>query len=153
MGVETLALMALTGASTGFQAYGASQAQGYQAAVAERNALVAKTAAAQTDTQLREELNRTLSNISAVRASAGVGLNSPTTGAVMDEQRRIADRERRIRVGNLEAQGRASEDEARFRRSAAQTALLGGGLDAVTGMAKIGYGGMKASTGPNYTIY
>jgi len=141
MGAETLALAALTGASTGFKAYGESQAQGYAAAVADRDAMVAKTQAAQTDTQLREELNRTLSNIGAGRASAGVGLNSPTTGAVLDEQRRVADRERQIRVGSLDMQAAAKRDEAQFRRASANMALYGGGLDAVTGMAKIGYAG------------
>ncbi|MFG1247266.1 hypothetical protein [Xanthobacter flavus] len=137
----TVGLMALQGASSMFGAYGQSQGQRYQAAVAERDAMVAKTQAAQTDTALREELNRTLSNIGSIRASAGVGLDSPTTQAVMDEQRRVSDRERRTRVENLNIQANAKRDEAAFRRSAANMALVGGGLDAVTGMAKIGYGG------------
>lgn len=141
MGAETLLLAGLTGASTMLSAYGQSKAQGYQAAVAERDALVAKTQAAQTDTQLREELGRTLDAISSVRASSGAAIDSPTAMAVMDEQRRVGDRERAIRVGSLEMQARAKEDEARFQRSAARMSLLGGGLNAVTGMAKIGYGG------------
>ena len=141
----TLTMLALAGASAGFNAYGQSQAQRYAATVAERDAMVAKTQAAETDTQLREEMNRTLARISTIRANATVGLDSPTTQAVMDEQRRIADRERRIRVGNLDMEARAKRDEAAFRRSAANMALVGGGLDAVTGMAKIGYGGMKSS--------
>lgn len=139
-----LTMMALTGASAGFKAYGESQAQNYQAAVAERDAMVAKTQAAQTDTALREELNRTLARIGTIRASANVGLDSPTTQAVMDEQRRISDRERRTRVENLDIQANAKRDEAAFRRSAANMALIGGGLDAVTGMAKIGFGSMKS---------
>lgn len=61
----------------------------------------------------------------------------------MDEQRRVSDRERRIRVDNLDMEANAKRDEAAFRRSGANMALVGGGLDAVTGMAKIGYGGMK----------
>lgn len=153
MGVETLALAALTGLSTGVKAYGESQAQGYAAAVAERDATVAKTQAAQTDTYLREELQRTLGNISAIRASSNVGTDSPTTAAVMDEQRRVADRERRIRVGNLEMESRAKQDEARFRRSAAKMALFGGGLEAATGMAKVGYGGMKSSSSSGTSWY
>ena len=139
-----LTMMALTGASAGFKAYGESQAQNYQAAVAERDAMVAKTQAAQTDTALREELNRTLARIGTIRASANVGLDSPTTQAVMDEQRRVSDRERRTRVENLNIQANAKRDEAAFRRSAATMALVGGGLDAVTGMAKIGFGSMKS---------
>lgn len=139
----TLSVMALTGASAGFKAYGESQAQRYAAVIAERDAMVAKTQAAQTDTALREELNRTLSNISSQSASAGVGLDSPTRQAIMDEQRRVSDRERRIRVDNLNMEANAKRDEAAFRRSAANMALVGGGLDAVTGMAKIGYGGTR----------
>lgn len=144
MAAETLALAALTGISTMAVAYGQSQSQGYAAAVAERDATVAKTQAAQTDTYLREELKRTLGNISAIRASAGVGLDSPTTAAVMREEQRVSDRERRIRVANLQIEGRAKEDEARFRRSAAKMTLFGGALDSLTGMAKIGYGGGKS---------
>lgn len=139
-----LTMMALTGASAGFKAYGESQAQNYQAAVAERDAMVAKTQAAQTDTALREELNRTLARIGTIRASANVGLDSPTTQAIMDEQRRVSDRERRTRVDNLNIQANAKREEAAFRRSAANMALVGGGLDAVTGMAKIGFGSMKS---------
>jgi len=141
----TLALAALTGLSGAAKAYGDSQSQRYAAAAAERDAMVAKTQAAQTDTQLREELNRTLSRVSTIRASSNVGLDSPTTGAVLDEQRRIADRERQIRVGSLDMQAAAKRDEADFRRASANMTLYGGGLDAVTGMAKIGYGGMKPS--------
>lgn len=137
----TASLMALQGASSLFKGYGESQGQGYQAAVAERDAQVARIQAAQTDTQLREDLNRTIANIGSIRASAGVDANSPTTMAVMDEQKRVADRERRIRVGSLEMQATAKDSEAAFRRSAAKTALIGGGLDALTGMAKIGFGG------------
>ena len=144
MNPAAITMMALTGASAGFKAYGESQAQTYQAAVAERDAMVAKTQAAQTDTALREELNRTLARIGTIRASANVGLDSPTTQAVMDEQRRVSDRERRIRVENLDIQANAKRDEAAFRRSAANMALVGGGLDAVTGMAKIGYGSIKS---------
>ncbi|QRG10178.1 hypothetical protein EZH22_30325 (plasmid) [Xanthobacter dioxanivorans] len=139
-----LTMIALTGASAGFKAYGESQAQNYQAAVAERDAMVAKTQAAQTDTALREELNRTLARIGTIRASANVGLDSPTTQAIMDEQRRVSDRERRTRVENLNIQANAKRDEAAFRRSAANMALVGGGLDAVTGMAKIGFGSLKS---------
>lgn len=144
MDPASITMMALTGASAGFKAYGESQAQNYQAALAERDAMVAKTQAAQTDTALREELNRTLARIGAIRASADVGLDSPTTQAVMDEQRRVSDRERRTRVENLNIQANAKRDEAAFRRSAANMALVGGGLDAVTGMAKIGFGSMKS---------
>lgn len=153
MGAETLALAALTGASAGFKAYGESQAQSYQAAVAERDAMVAKTQAAQTDTGLREELNRTLARIGTIRASANVGLDSPTTQAVMDEQRRVSDRERRIRVESLDMQAAAKRDEAAFRRSAANMALVGGGLDAVTGMAKIGYGALKTPSSSGTSWY
>lgn len=149
----TLTMMALTGASAGFKAYGESQAQNYQAAVAERDAMVAKTQAAQTDTALREELNRTLARIGTIRASANVGLDSPTTQAVMDEQRRVSDRERRTRVESLDMQANAKRDEAAFRRSAANMALVGGGLDAVTGMAKIGFGAMKSSSSSGTSWY
>lgn len=144
MDPASITMMALTGASAGFKAYGESQAQRYAATIAERDAMVAKTQAAQTDTGLREELNRTLARIGTIRASANVGLDSPTTQAVMDEQRRISDRERRIRVDNLNMEATAKRDEAAFRRSAANMALVGGGLDAVTGMAKIGFGSMKS---------
>lgn len=108
------------------------QAEGYrhQEEKAQRAAMAARTAADETDTVLREELNTTLGNIAAIRAASGVTLDSPTGIAITDEESRVSDRQRRISVGNLTRQATQYESDARYYRSAAGSALLAGAVGA-----------------------
>lgn len=117
---------ALTGVAGIVGAMGQSAGQDYQAAQAERAAQVGRVQADQIDANYREELNSTIANIRAIRASAGVGANSPTGMAVEAEQQRRSDRDRRIDVGSRRMQANQDEADADFYRSSARTSLLGG---------------------------
>ncbi|MFG1190770.1 hypothetical protein [Xanthobacter flavus] len=87
----TLSVMALTGASAGFKAYGESQAQRYAAVIAERDAMVAKTQAAQTDTALREELRHLCAwghgGLSLPTNALAIGLALPLGGVARTSHR------------------------------------------------------------------
>lgn len=114
-------------------AYGQYEASNYAAAQSERAAQVGRVQADQIDASYREELNSTISNIRAIRASAGVGANSPTQMAIESKQERTSNRDRKIEVGSKRMQATQDEQDARFRRSSARMALFGG---AATSMAK-----------------
>lgn len=123
----------------------AGQGQGkYNAAVAEIHAKEAQTAADQTDSYLRDELRVTMSNINAIRGSAGQSTDSPTIRAVMDNETKISDRQRVIKRQNYISQRDAYRAEADMQKSAADAALFGGimkgipsFLDAGAGFAKM----------------
>lgn len=132
--VAPLAAVA-AGASAGsslFRAAGESRAARFKAEEAARAARAGRIAAAETDTQMREELRSVIGNIRAIRASAGIVSDSPTTAAVIGEEERVADRERRIRVSNIMAQAESDERASRFFRRSAKDAWLFGGLDALS---------------------
>lgn len=122
---------------TGLQVMGGieqarGQAAGYQyrEAQAQRQAFNARTAADQTDAFLRDELAVTLGNIAAIRAAAGVGADSPTGQAIIAKEQDISDRQRRIKVGNIQSQADQSEADARYFNFAASNALSTGYLGA-----------------------
>lgn len=112
-------------------AYGQYQGQQYAAAQSERAAEVGRIQANQTDSAYRQELTSTIANIRALRAGAGVGARSPTGMAIEAAQARKSDRDRRIDVGNKRMQATQDQNDARFRRSSAGWALLGGAAGAV----------------------
>lgn len=116
----------LSGAAGIVGAMGQSAGQNYQAAQSERAAQVGRVQADQIDANYREELNSTIANIRAIRASAGVAPNSPTGMAVEAEQERRSDRDRRIDVGSRRIQANQDESDADFYRSSARTSLIGG---------------------------
>lgn len=118
------AALGLVGGLVG--AYGQYQAGQYQAQQSQRAAQVARVQADQTDASYRDELNSTISNIRAVRSSAGVGANSPTGMAIEAGQERTSDRDRSIEVGNKQMQATQYENDARAQRSSAKWSLLGG---------------------------
>ncbi|MDQ0132665.1 hypothetical protein J2T08_000566 [Neorhizobium galegae] len=125
-------------------AFGEKQGQDYEAAKSKRAAEVGRVQADQIDSSYREELNSTISNIRAIRASAGVGANSPTGMAIEAKQEKTSDRDRRIDVGSKRMQATQDDADAKFRKSAAKTALFGG---IATGLAKFGSsGGFSPST-------
>lgn len=115
-----------TGLSGLVGAYGQYQASQHAAQQSERAAQVGRIQADQIDASYREELNSTISNIRAIRASTGVGANSPTGRAIEADQERISTRDRRIDVGSRRMQANQDENDARFRRSAATVSLIGG---------------------------
>lgn len=117
---------ALSGIGSLVGAFGQFQAQSYQAEQSKRAAQVGRIQADQVDASYRDELNSTISNIRAIRASAGVDPNSPTGIAYEDEQQRRSDRDRKIDVGSKRMQAKQDEDDARFRKSSAGVALIGG---------------------------
>ena len=124
--------------AAGAIAKGAGDAAGYRHAEdkAQRMALAARTAADETDAQLREELTTTLGNIEAIRAAANIDPTSPTGLAIMDEEQRVSDRQRRIKVGSLKAQATQYDRDAAFYGSMAGPALGLGFLNAFSGGIK-----------------
>jgi hypothetical protein len=122
-------------------AQGQSAAYRYAQSQAERRALAARTAADQTDAALRDQLVTTLGNIEAIRASANIDPTSPTGQAILEREREVSERQRRIQVGNLQAQGAQYESDAAFYGSAASSALgigylnaFGSGIKSLVGM-------------------
>jgi hypothetical protein len=109
---------------------GRSQAYRHQEDRAERLAAAARTAADQTDAHLRDELITTLGNISAIRAAAGASSDSPTSIAIMDNERDVSERQRRTRVGNLRGQAAQYDRDAEYFGSASRFALGVGAFNA-----------------------
>lgn len=135
-------VLGLAGSLVG--AVGQQQSSDYAAQQSARAAQVGKIQADQIDANYRDELNSTISNIRAIRASAGVGANSPTGMAVEAKQADTSNRDRRIEVGSKRMQAAQDESDAAFRRSSGKWALLGG---AVSGLSKFaGSGGFSPST-------
>lgn len=131
----------------------AAQKAMLDAARAERAAEFGRIQADQTDAHLREELNITLSNIDATRASSGIAPGSPTGEALKNEETRISDRSRRTKVASIRMQ--AAEDEltagydrsvATYQRSVGRSAVtmgyLGAGAKIAGGIAQA-YGGRR----------
>jgi hypothetical protein len=125
-------------------AVGQSQADKYAAAQSERAAQVGRIQADQIDANYRDELNSTISNIRAIRASAGVGANSPTGMAIEAKQQKTSDRDRKIDVGSRRMQATQDEQDAAFRRSSAKYALIGGAIGGLSKFASSG--GFSSST-------
>lgn len=116
----------MSGLSGVVGAVGASQAQQWEAEKAKRAAEVGRVRANQIDASYRDDLNSTISNIKSIRASSGASMYSPTGMAIEADQQRISDRDRKIEVGNARMQANQDEQDAKFRKSAAKTALFGG---------------------------
>lgn len=137
------------GAALAFTAAAASVAGGIGKAASEKagmdfkasqdkvQARNAEIAADQTDAQMRENLAITLGHIKAVRASAGTDPFSPTGDALLEGEKDTSDRERLIRVSNLEGQAAESRRSADFHRQAGRAALLYGSIGAVGSGAKM----------------
>lgn len=118
---------------------GRSDSLSFQSEQATRNARAGRVAADQTDAFLRDELESTVGNIRAIRASAGM-TDSATSDAVIEKQGEVSDSQRRIKVGNLRAQADDDERSAAFLRRASRSALNLSYLSA----AGIGIKGMAA---------
>lgn len=128
-----LALVALTTAAGLAKAGGEAAATDQKAADAAVAARRGKIAAAETDTVLRQNLADIISNIRTVRASASIDPNSPTTAAILANETDKAERDRRIRVANIEAQVDSDENASAFYRNSANNQWLYGSLAAIGG--------------------
>lgn len=104
---------------------GDQAAQNYKAQQSERAAQIGKIQADQVDASYRSELNSTIANIRAIRSSAGVDPNSPTGMAIDAKQEQTSNRDRSIEVANKRMQATQDEEDAKFYRSSAKSALLG----------------------------
>lgn len=116
----------LTGLSGIVGAVGQYQAGNHAAAQSKRAAEVGRVQADQIDASYRDELNSTLSNIKAIRSSAGVGSDSPTGQAIEAGQVKTSNRDRIIEVGSKRMQATQDDADAKFRKSAAKLSLFGG---------------------------
>lgn len=103
-------------------------------------ATIGRTKAAQTDTDMRRQLSSTLSNISAVRASAGLNPDSPTGQAIASNVEGRADVNRTQAVDNINAQVTMDQNAASFYGQSASSALLGGMMGGLGSIFK-GIGG------------
>jgi|SRR6185312_9643558 len=123
---------------------GDEAAADYQSEKATVAAQYAKTAATQTDAQMRENLNLQLGNIDAVRTAAGVNPNSPSEVAVRDRMATVGDRTRSIQVGNIMAQAAQDEADAQYFKQAGQFAytmdVASGFTNAAATLAKTKFG-------------
>jgi hypothetical protein len=148
MGAAALAVTALGAQVGGELTKAKGQAEGYahQEAQSQAKARAARTAADETDAALREELATALGNIAAIRAAAGTDMSSPTAQAIVAEETRVSDRQRRIKVGNLTSQATQSERDASYYRSAQSTAMSTGYLSAI-GVGAKGISGLVTSFG------
>lgn len=123
----------LTLASSLVGAVGNYQSAQYAADQSKRAAKVGEIQADQVNTAYREDFNATVANIKSIRSSVGVGANSPTEMAYIDEQRETSNRDRKIEVGNKLMQADQDRADAAFRRSSAGWALFG---DVMGGLTK-----------------
>lgn len=143
-------------AATGFSALGsmegaskAAQGDQFEAQNAENAAQIGQTKAAETDADMRRRLTSQLSNITAIRASAGLDPNSPTGAAISANVKGVADLSRTQAVSNIQNQVTSDQQAAQFYTSSASSALLGGDLGAL-GSIIGGVGGAiggKSNTG------
>lgn len=143
-----LVMLAGTGLQVGsslMKARGQADAYKFQEAQAQRKAYAARTAADQTDAQLRDELDVTLGNIFAIRAASNASIDSPTSQALIDKNVERSDRQRMIKVGNLLNQANADDSAARYYSSAADQAMTTGWLNAGSSLIK-GLGGLFGSS-------
>ena len=123
------ASLALSAASSGAQGLaGRQKAKGEQER-AGINAYIGRTRALQTDTVGRQDLE---SELGTMRNAFAAGGQSPGVGTleVVQELRRVRDRERRINVGNRNSEAADWSMQERNAGGAARSALLGGVIGA-----------------------
>jgi hypothetical protein len=124
-------------AATGFSALGsfegaskAAQGDQFEAKNAANAAQIGQTKAAETDADMRRKLTSQLSNITAIRAGAGLDPNSPTGAAISANVQGVADLSRTQAVQNIQNQVTSDENASAFYTSSASSALMGGELGA-----------------------
>lgn len=119
---------ALTIASTVVSTMGGMAAAKQEKMAAKSRAKMAEIQSDQTQASSLDDLRRQVSNIKAIRASAGASAQSPTTQAIIDAERKISaeNLEKRKAAYRLEAlQARA---DAKLIQQKNMMTILGGGL-------------------------
>jgi hypothetical protein len=134
------------GALTGGQT--ASQGDMLEAQNAANAAQIGQTKAAETDANMQRSLTKQLSNISAIRAGAGLNPMSPTGAAITANVQGVGDQSRTQAVENIQNQSQMDEQAAAFYTSSASSALTGGELGAAGSIFKGLAGGLGGSSGP-----
>lgn len=121
-----LALKAGGAIASGVSAFGQAQAEKKQASI---NAFIGRTRAIQTDTDARQGLESELGQMRNVfganQQKAGVG-----TLDMVNELRETRNRERRVNVGNRNAEAASARMQASAAGSRGVSALIGGGIKA-----------------------
>lgn len=137
-----------------FQAAGAilggkaAKAQAYsEADLAERQAQDVDLQALQTSEARADQLRSAMSTIEARRASAGVGLDSPSADAITREIQRQSARAQSIGQVGFNNQTTALRTTALMKRQYGSNALTLGYLNAGASLASLGEKAAKAATG------
>lgn len=131
----TIGAAVASAAGTAVSAVGTANASEADAARLETNATLARAKADETDTRMREEQSGTIANIRAVRAAAGVSLDSPTQDAIETEERRRSNRDIATQRANAQSEEEAMRAAASQKRRGAQMSLFAGGLGAASSLA------------------
>lgn len=132
-----------------------SQMDAFQAQQLANAADYSYTQASQTDTIMRQQLQKMLGGMMATRASANTAPESPTGAAILSATQGQGDQQRNIQVGNLAAQAAQQQADSGFYTSAAQQTLqdayanagnsilggfLGAGGSVLSGMSGLKFG-------------
>lgn len=122
----TFLLKAGSAVAGGIAGFGQAQAQKKQAEI---NAFIGRTRALQTDADARRGLD---SELGSMRNVMGANQQSPGVGTfeVMQELRETRNRERRVNVGNRNAEAAGYRMKAKAAGQAGIHSLIGGGLKA-----------------------
>lgn len=144
--MEAIAIVGAVASAAGtvVSAVGQAEAASAEAQRLETNAVLARAKADETDTRLREEMEGTLGNIRAVRAAAGLSLDSPSQIAIEAEERRRGERDIQTHRANARAEADSMRSAAAAKRRGAQMSMIAGGLNAAStfagGVSKYGKG-------------
>jgi hypothetical protein len=142
--VASIASIGLSAMGTVAKGEGEKAADDFKAARAEESAKFGRLQAELTDTTLREQLNVTLANIDAIRASGDIDPRSPTGAAITARNESLSDRQRTAQLVTLRSQAASDEAGARYLRSAGDYALSQSYMQAGAGIA----GGLAKGFGP-----
>lgn len=141
----SIASIGLSAMSTISKGEGEKAADDFKASRAEEAAKFGRLQADLTDTTDRQQLNITLSNIDAIRATGNVDPRSPTTAAVEAQSEDRSNLQRVAKEVSLRSQAASDEAGARYLRSAGDFALSQSYTQAAAGVL----GGVAKGLGPS----
>lgn len=145
--IATVAATAISAGGSIVKGMGAASGDNYLAQQSELQAQYGQIKAAQTNTMMEENLQRTLSNITAVQSATGARTSSPSDQAYRNYSEFLGDRDRTQAVANINAQVQQDQSAQAYYQSAASNALLGGFLGAAGSIAGSAGGFLKANPG------
>lgn len=134
-GAASLASIGLSAMGTISKGEGEKSADDFKASRAEEAARFGKMQADLTDTTMRQQLNITLSNIDAIRATGNIDPRSPTGAAIEDQSVQRSTMQRMAATGTLRAQAASDEAGAAYLRQAGDFALSQSYIAAAAGVA------------------